>query len=73
MLLIGYGISAASPFVLGVVHDATGGFGAVLWIMVAMAGAMLPLALALDPPRLRRTVVGLGNRVALRDRRSASP
>lgn len=54
-LLVGYGISAASPFVLGVVRDATGGFGAVLWIMVAMAVAMLPLSLSLDPRRLRRT------------------
>lgn len=55
MLLVGYGISAAAPFLLGVVRDATGGFGAVLWIMVGMAIAMLPLSLALDPRRLRRT------------------
>jgi CP family cyanate transporter-like MFS transporter len=53
MLLIGYLLAAASPVVLGVVRDATGNFEAVIWILVALAGSMIPLALALNPSRLR--------------------
>ena len=54
MLLVGYLLAATAPVVLGLVRDATGGFDAVVWILVAIAVAMLPLALALDPARLRR-------------------
>lgn len=53
MLLIGYLLAAAAPVVLGVVRDATGNFEAVIWILVALAASMIPLALALNPSRLR--------------------
>jgi CP family cyanate transporter-like MFS transporter len=53
MLLIGYGLAATSPVVLGVVRDATGSFDAVVWILVAVSLTMIPLALALNPARLR--------------------
>ncbi|HXG25863.1 MAG TPA: MFS transporter [Candidatus Binatia bacterium] len=52
MLLVGYLLAALAPVVLGVVRDATGDFVAVTWIMVAIAGLMLPLALSLHPRRL---------------------
>lgn len=54
MLLVGYLLAATAPVVLGLVRDATGGFDAVLWILVAIAVAMLPLALTLNPARLQR-------------------
>ena len=54
MLLIGYLLAAIAPVALGVLRDATGNFGAVLWTLVVIAFAMLPLALALSPGRLRR-------------------
>jgi MFS transporter, CP family, cyanate transporter len=53
MLLIGYALAATAPVVLGVVRDATGNFEAVLWILVGLAALMIPLALALNPARLR--------------------
>jgi cyanate permease len=54
MLLIGYVLAATAPVVLGVVRDATGNFDAVVWILVAIAASMTPLALALSPGRLSR-------------------
>lgn len=53
MLLIGYALAATSPVVLGIVRDATGSFDAVVWILVAVSLTMIPLALALNPARLR--------------------
>jgi CP family cyanate transporter-like MFS transporter len=53
MLLIGYALAATSPVVLGLVRDATGGFDAVVWILVGISLLMIPLALALHPARLR--------------------
>ena len=53
MLLIGYLLAATSPVVLGIVRDATGNFEVVVWILVVIAAAMVPLALALNPSRLR--------------------
>ncbi|MEA2675451.1 MAG: transporter, family, cyanate transporter [Chloroflexota bacterium] len=53
MLLIGYTLAALSPVVLGVVRDATGNFHGVVWILVAISVVMIPLALALNPARLR--------------------
>jgi CP family cyanate transporter-like MFS transporter len=58
MLLVGYLLAATAPVVLGVVRDATGTFDAVIWILVALAAAMVPLALALNPARLRRAGAG---------------
>jgi len=53
MLLIGYLLAATAPVLLGVVRDATGSFIAVVWILVALAATMIPLAMALNPRRLR--------------------
>lgn len=53
MLLIGYALAATSPVILGIVRDATGSFDAVVWILVAVSVTMIPLALALNPARLR--------------------
>jgi CP family cyanate transporter-like MFS transporter len=53
MLLIGYLLAATAPVVLGVVRDAAGDFTAVVWILVGISTLMLPLALALNPARLR--------------------
>lgn len=53
MLLVGYLLAATAPVLLGVVRDAAGSFDAVVWILVGVAVAMLPLALALSPARLR--------------------
>jgi CP family cyanate transporter-like MFS transporter len=58
MLLVGYVLAATAPVVLGVVRDATGTFDAVIWILVALAAAMVPLALALNPARLRGAGAG---------------
>ncbi len=52
MLLVGYLIAAVAPFTLGAVRDATGSFEASLWLLVAIATAMLPLIWALSPARL---------------------
>jgi CP family cyanate transporter-like MFS transporter len=54
MLLIGYLLAAIAPVALGLLRDATGSFDAVTWSLVAISTAMLPLALALNPGRLRR-------------------
>ena len=53
MLLVGYALAATAPVFLGIVRDAAGNFGSVVWILVAIAAAMIPLALALNPARLR--------------------
>ena len=54
MLLVGYLVSSLAPVVLGVVRDTTGSFAAVLWIMVGLAVAMIPLGLSLGSGRLGR-------------------
>jgi MFS transporter, CP family, cyanate transporter len=54
MLLVGYLAAAAAPVALGFVRDTVGDFGAVTWILVGVALAQLPLALSLNPARLRR-------------------
>jgi CP family cyanate transporter-like MFS transporter len=52
MLGLGYTLSAAGPLVLGAIRDLSGGFGAVLWVLVA-AGALLVLVDAsFSPARL---------------------
>ena len=53
MLLVGYTLAATSPVVLGLVRDATGNFGSVVWILVGISVLMIPLALSLHPARLR--------------------
>jgi cyanate permease len=53
MLLVGYLIASAAPFVLGAVRDATGDFEASLWLLVGIAAVMVPFAWGLSPERLR--------------------
>ena len=53
MLLVGYLIASAAPFVLGAVRDATGNFEASLWLLVGIAVVMVPFAWSLSPRRLR--------------------
>ena len=53
MLLVGYALAATSPVVLGLVRDAAGDFESVVWILVVISAAMIPLALSLNPARLR--------------------
>jgi CP family cyanate transporter-like MFS transporter len=38
---VGYVLAATAPFALGALHDATGGWQASLWVMVAMALGLL--------------------------------
>jgi CP family cyanate transporter-like MFS transporter len=54
MLLIGYVLSAAGPFVLGLARDATGDFGTSLWLLVFMAVMLVGLAAVITPERLHR-------------------
>lgn len=54
MLLVGYLISSLAPVALGLLRDATGSFDAVLWALVGIAVAMVPLALSLGQGRLDR-------------------
>ena len=56
MLLAGYLISSVAPVALGFLRDATGSFDVVLWALVGIAGAMVPLALSLGKGRLDRAV-----------------
>ncbi len=53
MLLVGYLIASTAPFVLGAARDATGSFATSLWLLLALAVALLPLSWALSPERLR--------------------
>lgn len=57
MLLAGYLISSVAPVALGFLRDATGSFDAVLWALVGIALAMVPLALSLGQRRLDRAGV----------------
>jgi MFS transporter, CP family, cyanate transporter len=54
MLLVGYLLASTAPVFLGLVRDATGSFAPVAWVLVGISAAMIPLALALNPARLRR-------------------
>lgn len=56
MLLVGYLLSSGAPFVLGAVRDVTGDFAASLWLLVAIAAVMIPVATGLSPERLRPPV-----------------
>ncbi len=53
MFLIGYLMASLAPFVLGAARDATGDFVASLWLLVAIAVVMIPMAWSLSPRRLR--------------------
>ena len=56
MLLGGYIISAIGPFALGAARDLTGNFEASLWLLVAVAVALVGCCLLLSPSRLRRGI-----------------
>jgi CP family cyanate transporter-like MFS transporter len=53
MLLVGYLVASGAPFALGAARDASGSFATGMWLLVAIAAAMLPLSWALAPHRLR--------------------
>jgi CP family cyanate transporter-like MFS transporter len=52
MLGAGYSLAGLAPFVLGAVRDATGGFAAPLWLLVAAAAALVLISLRLTARRL---------------------
>lgn len=54
MLGVGYVISAASPFALGAVRDATGSFHGAMWSLVAVGAILLLAMLPLSRERLQR-------------------
>lgn len=54
MLLGGYVLSAAGPFLLGVLRDGLGDFEAGLWLLVATAGGLVLSSWRLVPPGLGR-------------------
>ncbi len=56
MLLGGYGIASAGPFVLGAARDVTGNFTASLWLLVIVAVVLTAACLRLSPGRLGRGV-----------------
>jgi cyanate permease len=56
MLLGGYILSSLAPIVLGAVRDATGNFGASLWLLVGVGAALVVCCLLLTPRRLRHGV-----------------
>ncbi|HEU0244110.1 MAG TPA: MFS transporter [Candidatus Limnocylindrales bacterium] len=53
MFLVGYLLASIAPSALGAVRDATGDFGAAIWLLVGVGLAMLPLSWSLSPRRLR--------------------
>jgi CP family cyanate transporter-like MFS transporter len=52
MLGVGYVLSSTGPLLLGAVRDLTGGFDAVLWVLVAVAALLLVVDASLSPARL---------------------
>jgi MFS transporter, CP family, cyanate transporter len=53
MLLVAYTIAAASPVGLGAIRDLTGGYEAVMWVLVGSAAAGVTLGATLSPAWLR--------------------
>jgi MFS transporter, CP family, cyanate transporter len=56
MLMGGYVLSSAGPFVLGAARDVTGDFGASLWLLVGLAALLVIACNTLSPARLHRGV-----------------
>jgi CP family cyanate transporter-like MFS transporter len=54
MLLVGYLLASLAPSALGAARDATGDFGASIWVLVVIAAVMIPLSWSLNPHRLRQ-------------------
>jgi CP family cyanate transporter-like MFS transporter len=57
MLGVGYFVSGLSPFVLGAVRDASGGFTAVLSVLSAGAVGLLLISATMSGERLRRGAI----------------
>jgi CP family cyanate transporter-like MFS transporter len=53
MLLVGYVLASAAPVVLGFARDATGDFGASVWVLVMIAAILIAVSWTLSPTRLR--------------------
>jgi MFS transporter, CP family, cyanate transporter len=53
MLGLGYTLSSSGPLLLGVVRDLSGGFDAVLWVLVGAAAFLLAVDSSFSPARLR--------------------
>jgi cyanate permease len=64
MLLGGYLIAGFGPVVLGLVRDATGDFGAMIWLLVALSAVLVAACLALTPTRLQRGIASAASGVA---------
>ncbi|MGP1675233.1 MAG: MFS transporter, partial [Candidatus Limnocylindrales bacterium] len=56
MMLGGYIIAAAGPLALGLARDATGNFGASMWLLVLVGVIVTMLSMLLSPARLHRGV-----------------
>jgi MFS transporter, CP family, cyanate transporter len=52
MLGLGYTLSSTGPLLLGAVRDLSGGFNAVLWVLVAVAALLLLVDSSFSPARL---------------------
>ena len=52
MLGVGYTLSATSPLLLGAVRDLSGGFDAVLWVLVAAGALLVVVEWSFSPARL---------------------
>jgi MFS transporter, CP family, cyanate transporter len=61
----GYTLAAAAPLVLGAARDVTGSFATSLWMLVAVAAALLACIVPLSPRRLQPPAVLEGEAVAL--------
>jgi CP family cyanate transporter-like MFS transporter len=59
MLGLGYALSSAGPLVLGAVRDLTGGFNAVLWVLVAVSALLVVVDSSLSPARLHASRTSL--------------
>ena len=57
MLGAGYCVSAASPFAVGALRDATGSFADALWLLVATAAGLLVVSASLSGERLRASTI----------------
>jgi cyanate permease len=56
MLMGGYILSSAGPFLLGAARDATGDFSASLWLLLGLSLVFVACCLPLSPTRLRHGV-----------------
>jgi CP family cyanate transporter-like MFS transporter len=65
MLLVAYTIAATSPVGLGAIRDLTGGYAAVMWVLVATAAAGVALGATLSPRWLRHARANSGEAAAV--------